>query len=162
MKRVLPYPLLWLFLVVMWLLLNRSLGLGQILLGAGIALFACWGVAALEPPKPKLRRPGVMLALLGLVLVDIVRSNIEVIILLLRRGPERHQPAFLVIPLELKDPNGLAVLACIVTATPGSAWINYDSARGNVMIHVLDAPDQAAWAETLKQRYEARLLEIFQ
>lgn len=162
MKRILPYPLVWLFLVLMWVLLNRSFGLGQLLLGALVASFACWSVAALEPPKARLKRPGAMLALLGRVALDIVQSNLAVLTLLLRRGEPQHRPAFLTIPLQLKDPNGLAVLACIVTATPGSAWIDYDSANGTVMIHVLDAPDEAAWAATLKSRYEAPLLEIFQ
>lgn len=160
MRRLLPYPLLWLGLLAMWLLLAGSVSPGQVLVGVIVASLACWAAVALEPPKPKIRRIGVIIQLVGLVIADVLRSNIAVIWLALsRRAP---QSSFVTIPLELKEPNGLAVLACIVTATPGSAWIHYDSLHSTVMIHILDTPDDAAWVETLKRHYEQRLMEIFQ
>ena len=75
----------------------------------------------------------------------------------------RRQPrsTFVAIPLELRDPNGLAVLACIITATPGSAWINYNARTDTVLVHVLDTEDGDAWGQTVKRTYEALLLEIF-
>ncbi|HTM78252.1 MAG TPA: Na+/H+ antiporter subunit E, partial [Devosia sp.] len=131
MRRLLPYPLLWLALLAMWLLLNGSISPGQLLLGIIIASLACWAVAAVESPKPKIRRIGTVAQLVWLVIVDIVQSNVAVIGLILRGRVPRS--AFVTIPLELKDPNGLAVLSCIVTATPGSAWIHYDSRLSTVM-----------------------------
>lgn len=160
MKRILPYPLLWLALVAMWLVLMGSVAPGQVLLGIVIATIACLAVAPLEPPKARLRNVGTILQLIGIVAVDVVRSNIAVLMLIMSGRPPRS--AFVRVPLDLKDPNGLAVLACIVTATPGSAWIHHDSARSEVIIHVLDTEDDAAWNVTLKRTYEQRLLEIFQ
>lgn len=159
MKRLMPYPLLWLSLLAMWVALNGSLGLGQVLLGAIVATVACLAVTALEPPKARLRRVGTIIQLIGLVVGDVVRSNIAVIALILSRRPPRS--VFVTIPLELKDPNGLAVLSCIVTATPGSAWIHYDSMLSRVTIHVLDTEDGPVWSAALKSNYEQRLLEIF-
>ena len=34
------------------------------------------------------------------------------------------------IPLDLRDPYGLAALACIITSTPGTLWVNFDAATG--------------------------------
>ncbi|CDP49977.1 Na+/H+ antiporter subunit E [Paradevosia shaoguanensis] len=161
MKRILPYPLLSLSLLVMWLLLNQSLGLGQILLGAFIAVMAGLVTAALDPPKPKVRSYFAILKLLWVVVIDVLRSNIEVVGVILS-GRSRETNRFIEIPLELRDRVGLTILACIITATPGSAWLNYDSFRGVVLIHVLDLQDEAVWIATVKQRYEALLLEIFQ
>lgn len=161
MKRILPYPLLSLSLLVMWLLLNQSLGLGQILLGAFIAVMAGLVTAALDPPKPKVRSYLAILKLLWVVVIDVLRSNIEVVGVILS-GRSRETNRFIEIPLELRDRVGLTILACIITATPGSAWLNYDSFRGVVLIHVLDLQDEAVWIATVKQRYEALLLEIFQ
>ena len=45
MNRILPYPLLWLALVAMWLALTGSLAPGQILLGA-IIVFSSGSVLA--------------------------------------------------------------------------------------------------------------------
>jgi multicomponent K+:H+ antiporter subunit E len=158
-RRFLPYPLLFLSLLAMWVLLNASLSVGQLLLGAVVAGVACRAVVPLEPPKARILRIGTIVQLVGLVVADIVRSNVAVIRLILSGRPPRS--AFVTIPLDLKDPNGLAVLACIVTATPGSAWIEHDAALGRVTIHVLDTGDEAAWSAALKHDYERRLLEIF-
>src|SRR5690606_38690305 len=127
MRRWLPYPLLWLALLVMWLVLNRSLNPGQILLGAAISGFACWATAALEPPRPRIRSLRRIIELAALVVADVILSNLEVIALVIGGRREGRHSAFLVIPLRLSERNGLAVLACIITATPGSAWIDYDS-----------------------------------
>lgn len=160
MTRVFAYPLLWLGLLAMWLLLNGSVGLGQLLLGAGVASLGCWAVSALEPPKPRIRRFGVVLRLAGVVVADIVRSNFAVLGLILSGREPRS--TFVTIPLELTEPNALAVLSCIITATPGSAWVKYDSRTSTVLVHVLDTTDGDAWVATLKRDYETRLLEIFQ
>lgn len=160
MSRFLPYPLLWLALLAMWLALNNSLAPGQILLGALIATVSCWAVRRLEPPKPRMRRIGTILQLIAHVVIDVIRSNIAVLKLIVTGRTPRSR--FVTIPLELKEPNGLAILACIITATPGSAWIQYDSMRGHVIVHVLDTEDEAAWNAALKRNYERRLMEIFQ
>lgn len=160
MRRLMPYPLLWLSLVAMWLLLNNIFALGQLLLGMLVATLACGAVARLELPKARLRKIGAIIKLVGLVISDVVLSNIAVMRLVLSGREPRS--VFVTVPLELKDPNGLAVLSCIVTATPGSAWIHHDSMRESVTIHVLDTEDEAAWNAALKRNYEQRLLEIFQ
>ena len=95
-----------------------------------------------------------------LVIVDVLKSNMDVLKLVLSGRTARS--AFVDIPLELTDENGLAILACIVTATPGSAWIEHNSARNIVTIHVLDTPDAQAWASDFKRTYEQRLVEILQ
>ena len=160
MKRLLPYPLLWLALLAMWLALNNSVAPGHLLLGAAIATLACWTVVRLEPPKPRLRKIGTIIRLIGLVVTDIVNSNIAVIKLVLSGRPARSR--FVQVPLELSDPNGLAILSCIITATPGSAWIHHESVLNRVTIHVLDTEDEAAWNAALKRNYEQRLMEIFE
>ncbi|GLQ11155.1 Na+/H+ antiporter subunit E [Devosia yakushimensis] len=162
MKRILPYPLLFVGLLLMWLLLQQSLGLGHILLGGLIALGASHAMAALQPEQPTIRRPFKIARLIVLVLVDVARSNLAVARIILAGRQPSHKPGFLLLPLDLKDKSGLAVLSCIVTATPGSAWLEYDPVDSTVLIHVLDLVDEQEWIDTIKHRYEARLLEIFQ
>jgi len=165
MNRLLPYPLLAASLLVMWLLLQQSLSLGHLLLGSVIALIAGQAMAALQPVRPKVRRMHKLVKLVLLVTIDIIRSNIAVTRIILlqgRRRPLKQTAGFLTVPLELRDTFGLAILACIVTATPGSAWLEYDAARSTVLIHVLDLVDEEKWTETLKNRYENLLREIFE
>jgi len=56
---------------------------------------------------------------------------------------------------------GLATLACIITSTPGTLWVDFNEASGTLTIHVLDLVDETEWVRTIKGRYERPLLEIF-
>ena len=64
--------------------------------------------------------------------------------------------------LELRNEHALAVLALIITATPGTAWVQFDRATGLLVIHVFDLVDEDEWVRLLKTRYEALLMAIFE
>lgn len=161
MRRWLPFPLLSACLLAMWLLLNQTVAVGHILLGAVIALCGPWVMLALQPSRARLRRPGMIARLAFVVLGDIIRSNVAVAGIILGLGRRRRTSGFLDIPLDLRDPYGLAALACIITSTPGTLWVGFDSSKGILTIHILDLIDENAWIETIKYRYERPLLEIF-
>ncbi len=161
MKRLLPFPLLWVSLVAMWLVLNESIEPGQVLLGALIAYGATQGLRALQEPRAGSRRLAAAAALVATVAFDVTMSNIAVARLVLHRGARGSASGFVCIPLNMHNPAGLAALACIITATPGTAWAGYDSANGMLTMHVLDLVDEEAWIRTIKDRYERRLMEIF-
>jgi len=161
MTGILPYPLLTASLVLMWLMLN-GFSAGHLVLGTAVALVASRIMRALTPAKPRLRRWQLIPRLLFLVLVDIVRSNVAVSGIILQGRRRQRRAGFVAIPLELRDEIGLAVLACIVTSTPGTAWIEYDQGTGVVLIHVLDLVDEEGWVDLIKNRYEALLREIFE
>lgn len=160
MSRLLPYPLLTVSLLVMWLLLN-SFSLGHAILGTAVALFASRAMAALQPSKPRLRRWDLIPKLIYLVFVDILRSNIAVTSIILKGGDKRQTSGFVMIQLELRDRTGLAILACIITSTPGTAWVDYNAANGRLLTHVLDLVDEQGWIDVIK-RYEYLLKEIFE
>jgi len=160
MTRLVPFPMVSAGLLVLWLLLN-GLSVGHILLGGAVALIGGWAFAALEPPKMRLRRPLTVLRLATFVFADIVRSNVAVARIILGLQPRRWTSGFVDIPLQLRDPYALAALACIITSTPGTLWVDFDEASGTLTIHVLDLVDETEWVRTIKGRYERLLLEIF-
>lgn len=155
--------LLVLSLTGMWLLLNNTLAIGQILLGLGVSLLMVFGFRAVRPLVPRLRRPHMALLLLWRVFVDIIQSNVAVarIVLGLTGRREIHS-GFLEIPLDLRDPHGLAALSTIVTSTPGTIWVDLSQDGATLTLHVLDLHDEQAWIDTIKQRYESLLMEIFE
>lgn len=158
---MLPYPVLTLTLVLFWLLLN-GFSAGQLILGTLVAVFASWAMTALRPDVPKVRKWHLLFKLLGIVIVDIIRSNIAVVSVILRGRSIGHTSDFLLMPLELEDRTGLTLLAIIVTSTPGSAWLEYDSRDRTVLLHVLDVIDKDRWMDMVRNRYEKLLLEIFE
>lgn len=162
MTRLLPFPLVSVCLLALWLLLNQAVTFGHILLGSLVALVGGQMLTALALPPVRIRRPGAILRLLQLVAVDIVHSNLAVGRIVLGFGRRQRRSGFVEIPLDMRDPYGLASLACIITSTPGTLWVNFDAQRGALTIHVLDLVDEEEWVRTIKDRYERHLLEIFE
>ena len=161
MKHWLPFPRVSAAVFLMWLLLNQSISPGHLLLAALLALGMPWLLAALQHLDAGAHRPRAILRLALRVLVDITRSNIAVAGIILRPRMRARRAGFVRIPLQLRQPNGLALLACIITATPGTIWAAYDPASGVLLIHVLDLVDEKTWIDSIQQRYESLLLEIF-
>lgn len=161
MSRFLPYPLLTISLLVMWILLN-GLSSGHAVVGSIVALGASLAMKALQPAKPRIRRWVMIPRLFLLVAADILHSNIAVASIILQGDLRRRASGFVMIPLELRDRTALAVLACIITSTPGTAWVEYHAGSGRLRIHVLDLVDEQSLIDLIKQRYERPLKEIFE
>lgn len=162
MRRWLPYPLLSLSIFAMWLLLSQDLAASHLVIALALALGGGLMVVPLEPPQARLKRPRAMAKLAILVLQDILRSNIAVARIIAGPRLDSEVSGFVRIPLDMRAPYGLALLAIIITATPGTLWVDYDSPTGVLTIHVLDLVDENAWIATIKQRYEQLLREIFE
>ncbi len=158
---MMPHPLLSLALLLMWLLLN-DFTLGHLVLGSVVAVFGGWAMASLRPDKPKMKKWYLLPKLFLIVLVDIIRSNAAVALLMLSGKRRKQTSGFITVPLEIEHPTALAIMAVILTSTPGSAWLAYDERRKTVLIHVLDLIDEEQWVENIKHRYERLLLEIIE
>lgn len=160
MRRLLPSPLLSAALLLVWLLLNDTLAPGQLLLGALLALALPPLTDRLRPERARLRRPLRAARLLVVVLVDIVLANIEVARRIL--GPESVlRPRFVWLPLDIRDPYGIAALAGIITLTPGTVSSDLSADRRYLLVHAFNCDDPAALVASIKQRYERPLMEIF-
>ncbi|AVP57966.1 Na+/H+ antiporter subunit E [Pulveribacter suum] len=161
-KKLLPAPLVSLGLFIVWLVLNHSTSAGHLLLAALLAVALPLVFASLRPQAVRVRRPLTIVRLCFIVMVDTTESNIAVLRALLRPGPPRHAADFVTIPLELRDPNALAVLAMIVCITPGTSWAELSLDRSLLMLHVLEVQDAQAIVQHVKTRYERPLMEIFE
>lgn len=156
-------PTLVLALTGLWLLLNQTLAPAHIVLGLVIAAGLAWSTSALRPLHARIRRLDIAAFLLLIVLKDIVHSNFSVARVVL--GLIRHRKVrsgFVRIPLELRDPHGLAALAAIITSTPGTVWVGLSPDDSTLTLHVLDLTNEDQWIRTIKQRYEAPLRRIFE
>ena len=161
MKRWLPFPLLAASLFVMWLLLTQSFSAGQVMLGAVVAVLATASMSVLRRRSSGIMSWSKCGKLAAIVFADVARSNIAVAKIVLSPRSERNS-SFIRLQLQLRDQQALAILALIVTATPGTAWVQFDRNDGTLLIHVFDLVDEEAWIHLLKSRYERLLMEIFE
>ncbi len=162
MRWLLPSPMLSVALFLLWVLLMQSLSAGSLVLGAILAIFWPAVTAGLRPAPVRLRRPLVMARLFGRVVIEMLRSNAEVAWVILTRRSRDIPSGFVLVPLELRDPNGLAVLAMIVTFTPGTAWAQLSADNRVLLLHVFAIQSEADLVAFIKQHYERPLREIFE
>lgn len=160
-KRIIPHPVMAAILLVFWLGLQQSAGLGHILLGSVVAIAVTHLADRFATDEVRIKKPWKLIPLFAIAGLDVIRSNLAVMAVLFNPRPS-PAGAFIEMELKLTNPTGLAVLAIIITATPGSAWLEYDRERSTVLIHVFDLIDEEQWIETIRTQYENLLLEIFE
>ena len=162
MRRLLPSPWLTLGLFGGWLLLTRSFSMGQVLLGALVAVAMPLLMAPLRPQPRPLRRGKLLVRLILRVAVDVVRSALVVASGVLRAKSRPPRGSFVVVPLELRDAHALAALAIISAVVPGTVWSELAPDRSALLVHVFDLENEAAFIRHMKTDYEQPLMEIFE
>ena len=162
MKRLFPAPYLSLVLFVLWLVLNQSLGPGQLLLGALMGILVPLWTSSLRPSPVRLRNLPLAMRLTMAVGKDVIMSNLSVAKGIWQAGRRPPRSAFVRIPLALRDANGLAALAIITTVVPGTVWSELAMDRSALLLHLFDVDDEQAYIAFFKQRYEVPLMEIFE
>lgn len=162
MRRLLPHPLLSLGVFVASILMSASTGPPALALAAIAAFVAPQLMRPFRIDPVRIRSPRALVQLTVIVLTDIVRSNWAVGRILLSGRRRERVSGFIHVPLDLKERHALAVLAIIVTSTPGTLWVEYERANGRLLLHVLDLVDEETWIRLIKDRYERLLKEIFE
>lgn len=162
MRRWLPSPLLSAGLFALWIMLNRSVSPGHVLLGLALAVVMPLLIRPLRVPAGPMRRPLVLAAFVLRVGGDVVRSGLDVALGIVRMRRRPPSGRFVTVPLELRDAHALAALAVITTVIPGTVWSELAPDRSALLLHVFDLDDEAAFIDHFKQRYEAPLKEIFE
>jgi multicomponent K+:H+ antiporter subunit E len=159
MARLFPAPLLSAVLFLAWLVLNGASS-GHLALAFVFGVSVPWFTERFRPDWPRVRAWPVVVRLALTVLWDILVSNVQVAWLIL--GPERRiQPRFVWVPLQIREPYGIASLAGIITMTPGTLSADLTEDRRFLLVHALNVSDEAALIASIKTRYEAPLRRIF-
>lgn len=162
MSRLFPHPLLTLFLAVIWMLLVNEPKLGSVVMALILGTLIPLITASYWPKRPKLRNLPAFVAYCLLVFWDILVANIAVARIILFKRNADIRSAWIAVPLDLRSPEGISVLAGTITLTPGTVTADMSACGRVLLIHSLHAPDPDAIREDIKQRYETRLKRIFE
>ena len=160
-RRLLPHPGLSGFLVLFWLILAGSWGLGSLLLALAVGVVVPLIVAAWWPERPRLRAPLGLVTYTLIVVWDVIRGCFTVARVILFLPADQIRTAWVVVPLDLDSPEAIALLAGTITMTPGTLTADYSADGRALLVHSLHAPDPDAVRDEIKTRYEARLQRIF-
>ncbi len=161
-RAILPHPLLTLLLVIAWCLVANSASLNNILLGAILGVAIPLLTAAYWPDAPRGFRAGRMLVYVAIVVWDIIVANFQVAWIVLSKQNRAMRSTWVTIPLELRTPEAITILAGTITLTPGTVSADLSDRGHALLVHALDAESAEEVRDEIKQRYERRLKEIFE
>ncbi|MEK0082143.1 Na+/H+ antiporter subunit E [Benzoatithermus flavus] len=159
--RLLPHPALSLTLALVWVALVNEIGPGSLVTGLVLGLVVPLVTQPFWPDRPRLRRPHRVLEYVLVAVLDIVAANLQVARLVLFRRNASLRSTYVTVPLALRSPEAITVLAATITLTPGTLSAELSADGRSLLVHALDVPDPDALVAGIKTRYEARLLEIF-
>ncbi|TCT05069.1 Na+/H+ antiporter subunit E [Aquabacter spiritensis] len=160
--RFLPHPLLTVLVTLVFVFLMNEVTPGVVVLGLVLGLAIPLLTAPFWPGRPQLKAPLVIAEFMLIVMWDIVVSNIEVAKLILFRRGESLRSRFIRVPLDLRTPEAIAMLAGTITMTPGTVSADLSADGKALLVHCLDTGDPEATAASIKARYERRLKRIFE
>lgn len=160
-RWLLPHPLLTLLLAVVWVLLQNTVSAGMVVFGLILGVIIPIITQAWWPDRPRGFRAGKMLSYSLLVMWDILVANVQVAWIVLSRSNDTLRPAWVVVPLDLRQPEAITILAGTITLTPGTVSADLSDEGHSLLVHVLDTDDPQGVVDEIKQRYERRLKEIF-
>ena len=165
MKRaftwLIPHPFITLLLVMVWTLLQNEVSAGMVVFGIILGIVISRGTAIWWPNTPKRFRLDKMVTYSAMVMWDILVANIEVAWIVLTVPNSKLKPAWIAIPLELRQPEAITVLAGTITLTPGTVSADLSDEGHSLLVHVLHTDDPDAVRDDIVNRYQRRLMEIF-
>ncbi|WP_028868740.1 Na+/H+ antiporter subunit E [Psychromonas arctica] len=152
-----PYHSILLWLV--WQILH-DFSRGHMVLGAMFAIVIPWIVAPLSEKEAVAKKTIKAVIYTFRLLIDIVASNYDVAKRVLQSN-RSLKPAFIAVPLDIKEPVPLAIFTSSVSLTPGTVSVELSEDRKWLYVHVLHLEDEQQLINLIKDRYEAPLKEIF-
>ena len=162
LRRLYPHPYLTLSLIVMWFLLVNQWKIGSLVMAIFLATVIPLVTSHYWPHRPQLNSMRALLSYAALVVWDVIIANIQVAKIILFMPRDRIQSAWIAVPIELKSPEAIAILAGTITMTPGTVTADMSACGRVLLIHSLHAPDPDAIRDDIKSRYETRLKRIFE
>lgn len=160
-QRYLPHPLLTIVLVFLWMALLNSFTTGGLVVGIVLGTVIPIYTSNFWPDRPVIRKPWLVFNLLGILLMEIFMANFQVAYRILFRDADQLQMRWVKVPLDVTNPEALAVLMSMLTLSPGTVAVDLSADGHSMLMYCLDLQDEEQLIHTIKTRYERRIKEIF-
>lgn len=161
MHRLFPHPVLSLNLTVVWMLLSNEFSGASLIMGLLLGWLIPLFSVRFWPEPVVIRHPMTLLRFIATVLYDILLANFIVAALIVR-GPRQLKPAFVRVPLDLKSELAISLLSNTICLTPGTVSAELAADQRSLLVHSLSTDDPQGLVDTIKQRYEAPLKQVFE
>lgn len=150
-------------LSVVWAAVTGNFSVLNVLLGALVSGVACLFIRDRIDRPHMARRAGRILSLTLLFLKELALSAWRVAVLVVSPNMEKRlAPSIIAYPLTVTTDIQITLLANLITLTPGTLSVDVSEDRSLLYIHVLEMHDREETVASIRDGFEARIIEVFQ
>jgi multicomponent Na+:H+ antiporter subunit E len=147
-------------LALAWVALTGDVSVASVAFGVVLGVVALRIARPLGPSALGRPRPVALLGLVAFVAWEVVVANLQVAAAVL--GPRRRlRPALVAVPLELEGEDRQALLANLVSLTPGTLSLDVSPDGRTLYVHAMFVSSPEALRRAIKDGYERRVREAF-
>ncbi|WP_109468214.1 Na+/H+ antiporter subunit E [Albibacillus kandeliae] len=162
LRRLFPHPLLTLLLTLVWLMLVNRFSWNSVIFGFFLGVLIPFVISPYWPGMSRVRHTIKIVEYILVVIYDIMVANVTVARLILFKSNADMKQAWISVPLRLRTPEAITTLAGTITLTPGTVSCDLSSGGHYLLVHCLHAPEPEKVRQGIIDRYESRLMEIFE
>jgi multicomponent Na+:H+ antiporter subunit E len=140
--------------------MGSSVTLPNLVLGLALAALVLWLAGNELPVARRVGHPGAMLALAWLFARELVLSALRVARIVLSRDM-RLAPGIFAYPLRVRSDGEIALLANLITLTPGTLSVDVSEDGRTLFVHAIDCADPDAARRDVAEGFERRIGEAF-
>lgn len=148
-------------LAIAWSALTGNFEPASLLFGFVLGYGVLWLANRFGKPPVYFRRLPQIVEFALFFIGELVIANVRMAITVLSpRMPLR--PAVIAVPLEVEDEAAIALLANLITLTPGTLSLDVTTNGKILFVHAVFLEDPERFIATIKSGYEKRVKEIFE
>lgn len=141
-----------------WMAMTELSGT-NLFIGFVLGYFVLWVSPGVAQRTRYFHRVGQGLRFLGFFLRELAVATARIAYDVLTPTPYM-KPAVIGIPLDVETDMEIALLAIVVTLTPGSLALDVSSDRKTLYVHAMYVTDPEALRRDIKRGFERRILEL--
>jgi multicomponent Na+:H+ antiporter subunit E len=145
-------------LALVWGAVTGSFALLNLVFGFVIAAIALWIIREQFDTAAYIRRAVKVTGLILTFLKELFISAFRVAVIVLK-PTSSYQPGFIAFPLTTDRNAEIALLANMITLTPGTLSVDVSDDKSTLFIHCLDVPDTEALKRNISEGFERKIME---
>jgi len=147
-----------LLLALAWGAVTGSFTLLNLVFGFVIAAIALWIIREQFNTSAYIKRAWRVTSLIFVFLKDLAVSALRVAAIVLS-PTRRYRPGFIAFPLTATRNAEIALLANMITLTPGTLSVDVSDDKSTLFIHCFDVPDTEALKRSIAEGFERKIME---
>lgn len=148
-------------LALLWAAVSGSITIGSIFVGFVVGALVLAVIGQAYGGARYLTRIRRIAILIAVFLFELLKSSLQVAWEAVTPR-YRMRPAVLAVPIELREEASIAVLANLVSLTPGTLSIDVSADRSFLYVHAMYAEDADAVRRSIREDFERRVSEAFE